>query len=325
MIKSLEIRNFKSRRSLRLECRRVNIFIGKPNTGKSNILEVIGFLSHIYFGNLKDFIRLEKMDDLFYDHELSESILMRVVMERSDFIISTYYTNGEFHIRLDNEAPLLKYDYGGGIKYKAPKDLRKLFSIFKFYGFRPKSEFPSKEVDYLIPPDGPNLLSILTVNKLLKKLVSNLLRKYGLRLILKPLEGKIEVAKEYEDILITYPYTLISDTLRRLILYLAAIETNEASVIALEEPEAHAFPYYTKYLAERIALDKRNQYFISTHNPYFLLSITEKTPANELAVYITYYEDHQTKVRRLNTKDLEKVLNRELDIFFSIEELIKRV
>jgi len=47
--------------------------------------------------------------------------------------------------------------------------------------------------------------------------------------------------------------------------------------LIFEEPEAHSFPYYTKYLAERIALDKNNnQYFISTHNPYLLLSILGK-------------------------------------------------
>ncbi|MHA1431833.1 MAG: hypothetical protein ACTSRV_15795 [Candidatus Freyarchaeota archaeon] len=52
-------------------------------------------------------------------------------------------------------------------------------------------------------------------------------------------------------------------------------------MLVFEEPEAHAFPYYTKFLAEKIALDTSNQYFISTHNPYFLLSILEKAPKDE--------------------------------------------
>ena len=38
MIRTLEIKNFKSIKELRLDCRRINIFIGEPNTGKSNIL-----------------------------------------------------------------------------------------------------------------------------------------------------------------------------------------------------------------------------------------------------------------------------------------------
>ena len=45
MIKTLEIKNFKSIKHLQLDCKRVNLFIGKPNTGKSNILESAGLFS----------------------------------------------------------------------------------------------------------------------------------------------------------------------------------------------------------------------------------------------------------------------------------------
>jgi len=41
MIKTLEIKNFKSIKDLKLDLRRINIFIGEPNTGKSNILETM--------------------------------------------------------------------------------------------------------------------------------------------------------------------------------------------------------------------------------------------------------------------------------------------
>ena len=45
MIKNLEIENFKSIKHLKLDCKRINLFIGEPNTGKSNILESFGILS----------------------------------------------------------------------------------------------------------------------------------------------------------------------------------------------------------------------------------------------------------------------------------------
>jgi len=45
MITKLGIKNFKSIKSLELDCKRVNVFIGEPNTGKSNILEALGLLS----------------------------------------------------------------------------------------------------------------------------------------------------------------------------------------------------------------------------------------------------------------------------------------
>ncbi|RLF84116.1 hypothetical protein DRN48_06315, partial [Thermococci archaeon] len=50
MIKTLTIKNFKSIKSLKLDCKRVNVFIGKPNVGKSNILEAIGILSFGGYG-----------------------------------------------------------------------------------------------------------------------------------------------------------------------------------------------------------------------------------------------------------------------------------
>ena len=42
MFDHLEIKNFKSVEHLELSCRRVNVLIGEPNTGKSNILEALG-------------------------------------------------------------------------------------------------------------------------------------------------------------------------------------------------------------------------------------------------------------------------------------------
>ena len=70
MIPSLEIKNFKSIKSLKLGCKRLNIFIGEPNTGKSNILESIGMFSFLYYThglgyNLHDFVRFESTSTHF--------------------------------------------------------------------------------------------------------------------------------------------------------------------------------------------------------------------------------------------------------------------
>jgi len=52
MIQKLQIRNFKSMKALDLKCSRINVFIGEPNTGKSNILETIGLL-HLFADRYK--------------------------------------------------------------------------------------------------------------------------------------------------------------------------------------------------------------------------------------------------------------------------------
>ncbi len=37
MIETLEIHNFKSIKDLTLPCKRFNVFVGEPNTGKSKV------------------------------------------------------------------------------------------------------------------------------------------------------------------------------------------------------------------------------------------------------------------------------------------------
>lgn len=94
-----------------MDCRRVNIFIGEPNTGKSNILEAVGFLSHISHGDIKSFVRLESMMDLFYDHILENKI--NVTFDEKSFEIT--FENGDFRgIYIDEKnqrSSIFRYDY----------------------------------------------------------------------------------------------------------------------------------------------------------------------------------------------------------------------
>ncbi len=326
MIRGLWVKNFKSLRDLLLDCRRVNVFIGRPNTGKSNILEVIGLLGHLYYGGLKSFVRYEDLSNLFYDQDLSNNIVVdvelldskyRLKITHRDGLLNGYLKKGETS---NSEREVFSYDFkGSGGRSIIPE-----FRVFKLYRFTARDKFSSKESGSLLPPHGDNLLSVIMGNKGIRRLVRNILAEYGLRLVLKPVENKIEFEKEIDDIVISYPYSLLSDTLQRIIFHLVAIESNKDSIIAFEEPEAHAFPYYTKFLAERIALDKNNnQYFISTHNPYFLLSLIEKTPLDDLVVFITYYEDYQTKVKPLSKEEIERILDLGSDVFFNIESFIR--
>lgn len=48
-IKRISIENFKSLRSCEIvDCKRMNLFIGRPNVGKSNIIEAMSLLSIPY-------------------------------------------------------------------------------------------------------------------------------------------------------------------------------------------------------------------------------------------------------------------------------------
>ncbi|MBS7268588.1 MAG: AAA family ATPase [Candidatus Freyarchaeota archaeon] len=323
MLKSLEIRNFKSIKFLDINCRKINIFIGGPNTGKSNILESLGIFSYGAYGSyalngVRDFIRLERMSNLFYDENLDEK--MEIKCDGKKFEME--FKNGRFQgVLRDGDKELGKFDYdhlGGGVV----PDFRSV-SSFKFYRFTILKKFEVKDSEFLLPPFGRNLLSVLMTHKELKSIASQIFEPFGLRLVFKPQEDKIEVLKQQEDVFIAYPYSLVSDTLQRIIFYLLAVNSNKDSILIFEEPEAHAFPYYTKFLAEKIALDKNNnQYFISTHNPYFLLSIIEKSPKEGVGIFITYFKDYQTRVKLLSEGDIEEIMDLDIDVFFNVERFL---
>jgi hypothetical protein len=328
VIKNLHISRFKSIKELDLDCRRINLFIGEPNTGKSNILETLGMLSFLRYGeagesgNARQFFRFERLGNLFYDEVLDEPVEIRC----DDMELTVGYRDGMFSAACQaGLSPFSQFwgDYSDIETMSGVTDIGiGRISPFKFYRFRVQESFPWKRSDILLPPAGENLLSLLVSNRELRSLVNLPFQSQGLRLGLRPQEGKIEVIKEFEEgLIISYPYSLVSETLQRLTFYMSAIRSNKDSVIVFEEPEAHSFPYHTKYLAEVISLDDSgNQYFIATHNPYFLMPLLEKTPKEEIAVHIVYYEDYQTKTRELTPEDL--IALAEIDVFFNLERFL---
>ncbi len=66
---SLAIINYKLIKDIRLDCKKVNILIGKPNSGKSNIIEALSLLSDS-IENGSDLCRYKKLSDLFYDNQM---------------------------------------------------------------------------------------------------------------------------------------------------------------------------------------------------------------------------------------------------------------
>lgn len=336
MIKNLHISRFKSIKELDLDCRRINLFIGEPNTGKSNILETLGMLSFLRYAdaakpdNARQFFRFERLGNLFYDEVLDEPVEIQcddtsLVLQHRNGSFSGYYKDDEDTLATfqGNHSGIQSINKSQGFRFNSEQEMISIeIPPFNFYRFRVQESFPWKRSDILLPPAGENLLSLLVSNRELRSLVNLPFQSQGLRLGLRPQEGKIEVIKEFEEgLIISYPYSLVSETLQRLTFYMSAIRSNKDSVIVFEEPEAHSFPYHTKYLAEVISLDDSgNQYFIATHNPYFLMPLLEKTPKEEIAVHIVYYEDYQTKTRELTPENL--IALAEIDVFFNLERFL---
>lgn len=323
MISNLTIKNFKSVKNLQFDCSRINIFIGEPNVGKSNIIEALGFLSWCsHLGYLQNFVRYENISNLFYDEELEDSV--EITAEQLRLILS--YSEGRYrgpiHYEEKPVADLMNDNQSMKIYNMRPPG-GEVLSQFKSYKYSDKTEFPRLESDFLRPPSGDNLFSVLTTHKKLRSIVSEIYKPPELRIGLRKGEEKLELIKESEGILITYPYSNVSDTFRRHIFHLIAILSNKDSIITFEEPESHAFPQYTKILAESIALDQNNnQYFLTTHNPYFLIPIIDKSRLEDIKVFITYFKDYQTKVKDMSEENIGLLQKLNADVFFNLDRFL---
>jgi predicted ATP-dependent endonuclease of OLD family len=109
--------------------------------------------------------------------------------------------------------------------------------------------------------------------------------------------------------------------LRRIIFYKAALASNDNSILLFEEPEAHSFPPYMSHLTQEMIYKKDNQFFLATHSPFILNDLLENGK-DELAVFIVYYGQQETKVRQLSQDELHEVLQNGVDLFTNSESFI---
>ena len=138
---------------------------------------------------------------------------------------------------------------------------------------------------------------------------------------MKPQDKIFEVQKNADGVVTAFRYGTTSDTLLRVVFYLAAMNSNKGATLVFEESEAHAFPYFTKQMGEEIAFDSENQYFIATHNPYLLCAIVEKAKKEDVCVFVTSFKDYRTRVRPLTESELSELLSG--DPFFMSQRFVE--
>ncbi|WP_018622317.1 AAA family ATPase [Spirosoma luteum] len=354
----VDIKNFKSIKDLHLDCKRVNVFIGKPNVGKSNILEGLGLLGAGYDKGklLKGLARYQDVKDLFWDFDTSKSIEVAsnrkvvavsrgfglVAHNNNEIVgkITSYEVGGfepdDFQVNLDERRKFgmltgtakahRRINENGFASESIPDnpERKRLFEeklkVVKKYDFANVTQFENLFQDFLLPPDGANLYAVVRRNKELWADFARLFTDQKLELVLFDSTQEFLLQKKIEHYVWQYPYFSIADTFRRFMFYITAIESNKNSVIIFEEPEVHSFPPYTQEMAYRMIYDEDNQYFISTHSPYMLHPFIEKMDYKDLNVFITYYKDYQTHVRALTEEELTDILDYSTNVFFNLNK-----
>jgi len=51
--------------------------------------------------------------------------------------------------------------------------------------------------------------------------------------------------------------------------------------------------------------------------------LIEKTPKKDVAVYVTYYENYQTKIKKLSEEKLQEALDLGPSVFFNLDILLE--
>ncbi|MBC7776191.1 MAG: ATP-binding protein [Phycisphaerae bacterium] len=201
----------------------------------------------------------------------------------------------------------------------------------KKYGFDPKKSVKKYEFklqngrkgdySFLTPPHGGNFYNILRSHLELREEIQEFLKPNGLELLLDEENKRVSILQREAASVLSFPLHLVPDTFQRYIFHLAAIMSNLGSVLLFEEPESHSYPPYVYQLAQYILEDEGgNQFFITTHNPYFLLPIMQE--GKDVAVFVTWFKDYQTHARRLTEEELSEVLNYGVDLFLNLDHFI---
>jgi hypothetical protein len=321
---NIAIENFKSARQLQINnFSRLNLFIGRPNVGKSNIIEALSMFSIPYLKEntskkLSNLIRLENESELFYNGNIEKDASIKTNLGECRLgyhpkeglkIIVDFYGNS-YNYKVDD-----KLTVKGGFKsewFEPP---------IKRYVFKPDIKYKKSHSKYLIPPFGFNLLGIIENYEDLKQQVQRLFKEYNLEIAFDKGSQTIKVIQSDKDGIFLIPYNSIADTLQRIIFYKASIASNNNSILLFEEPEAHSFPPYMSHLTQEMIYKKDNQFFIATHSPFILNDLLENS-RSELSVFVVNYENHETKVRRLSEGELYEAFQSGVDFFTNNESFI---
>ncbi len=115
MLKKLKVKNFKSLENLELNLGKFNVLIGRNNSGKSNILDCLKFLSELAEKrNLSETIRGSGMQykDIVYgrDYKNEISIEVCVELENEEFTYKLSFSGVNEGIRVSDDELVIKKD-----------------------------------------------------------------------------------------------------------------------------------------------------------------------------------------------------------------------
>lgn len=352
-INNFEIKNFKSIRLAKLDsCRRINVFIGYPNVGKSNILEALSLFALQGDNNIvTDLIRIENLVTLFFNGNINRQFLVNVngysriqgklennrisvinefdrekigfdLIDKSARSIDKKHAFTMCSFYIDNENRIRQFNGINQIKANHSED--DIITISK-YDYKKGVQFKSTNTTTLDAPIGSNLFEIIYRNKKLKDDIVELFKQYNLHFSFDNSSREFKILRFINDEIFIVPFSMVADTLQRLIFYKAAIKSNIKEVLLFEEPESHMFaPFISRFTSDIIDDENENQFFLTTHSPFVLSDLMENLKDDELAIYLVDYKSDtgETVVNRMNKNELHEASQFGYDFFLNLKNFM---
>jgi len=335
MIRELTIERFKSIKSLSLPCRKVNVFIGAPDTGKTNILEALYLLSRLGWGwPLDTSLRLRQemgFDALFYRQFFDKPF--EIKLRTDPMVVAGNVSVNGYHLKafIEGQDRRLRVEVPpfnpmrigfGGTETAGFLDWVRFYSYTSSEQWTYNSGYPRGETQVTVP-HGWNLLYIARHNQNVYEFLRETAAALNLRLRFDQGLKTFRLAEVRGQEIIDYNLDLLSDSLKRLFFYSAILLSSENSTLVFDEPDVFAFPPYPKILGEMIADDTSNQFFLTTHNPYLLAALLGKTPAADIALFVCYRDSEgATKAKLLSPTEVSKVIEQGASVFFNLEDFV---
>jgi len=272
----LRVRGFKSYRDADVRLSPITLFLGPPDSGKSNLLEAIGLLSFFsYGGDLYSYLRTYDISALFYGYSSRE-----LSVELSSEGFTTYFkaiqTYRGYVVSLslrDEELFNLAFSDGGYTYWKSPPDRYKAqygsllrVRFYRFWRYAasapyspppPPLRFPTifsvlqliersdrelyrRIVDKtLLPPSGDNLGVVLEDSEV-RELVGGIVSSWGYNMVkvhAPYTRYKYMLQSEVEGERVLFPLETISDGLFNYILTIVALETSPQDQVPRDLPD----------------------------------------------------------------------------------------
>ena len=213
IINHIHISNFKSLKDVTLDqCRRINLIIGKPNVGKSNLLEAMSlfclpYLKYTRKRSIQQFIRTENDAELFFDGHVDSPISVKTnkvnVEVKMDNMGLLYSQTNPAHPAQDVAFTI------SNLTIPAKKNIDiPTANPFKCYLYPPAFDKEKLPIPFLLPPGGSNLMNIVSMMPKLKEELRTIFNDYGLKYVFDTNSQEIKVMKEKkpgEIFLIPFP------------------------------------------------------------------------------------------------------------------------